>query len=116
MRILIITSCTAEKVHAPDNQLTLEDFRKGPEHVRARERQLKDMLMPAGEIYTGEQHARLMRGVKAARENGIDCTVDILSAGYGFIPEDRVIAPYKCNSAFAVIERVQKNCRKSLCS
>lgn len=99
MRILIITSCTGEKEYAPDNQLTLEDFRKGPEHVRARERQLKAMLMPAGEIYTGEQHARLMRGVKAARESGIDCTVGILSAGYGFIPEDRVVAPYECTFA-----------------
>ncbi len=96
MRILIITSCTGEKVHAPDNQLTHEDFRKGPKHVHVRERQLKAMLMPASEMYTGEQHARLMQGVAAVRERGVECRVKILSAGYGFIPEDRIVAPYEC--------------------
>jgi queuine/archaeosine tRNA-ribosyltransferase len=99
VRILIITSCTGEKKFDPENQLTLDDFRQGPKHVQARERELKDMLTPAGEIYTGEQHVRLMRGVETARAAGIDCTVAILSAGYGFISETRKVAPYECTFA-----------------
>lgn len=99
MKIRILTSCTGEKKHTPANQLTLADFRHGREHVRAREAELKDLLTPAGAIYTGEQHVRLMRGVDAARAAGVQCEVCILSAGYGFIPEDRLVAPYECTFA-----------------
>lgn len=96
MRILIITSCTGEKKVKPANQLTLEDFRQGARHVKSREKELKEYVMRAGDLYTGEQHVRLMRGVQEYRENGGKCQVMILSAGYGLIPEDRLIAPYEC--------------------
>jgi len=58
----------------------------------------------AGEIYTGEQHVRLMRGVQAIRASGgeesrIDVQVRILSAGHGMIPESRLVAPYEVTFA-----------------
>jgi hypothetical protein len=105
MRILIITSCTGEKAVTADNALDVNDFRAGQEHVRQREKDLSDLLLPAGEMYTGEQHVRLMRGVKALRtvseRNGNHIAVDvhILSAGYGLISEFRKIAPYGCTFA-----------------
>jgi hypothetical protein len=46
-------------------------------------------------IYSGMQHARLMRGLSVARDAGIDVNLHILSAGYGLIPADRKIAPYE---------------------
>ena len=98
MKILIITSCTGEKKYKPKNQLMLSDFRNGPENVRLREAELKEYLLPAGEMYTGQQHLRLMRGVQGFRERkGAKGKIDlwILSAGYGLIPEDRNIAPYE---------------------
>lgn len=95
MKILIVTSCTGEKAVEAARELELEDFRQGPAHVREREKELKASMRPAGEMYTGEQHLRLMRGVTEARKAGIECRVDILSAGYGFIPEDRKVAPYE---------------------
>jgi hypothetical protein len=100
MRILIITSCTGEKVSSPANQLTLEDFAQGGPHLEAREKELKDFELPAGEIYTGQQHVRLMRGIAAHRNtaNGKPATValHILSAGYGMIAADQLVVPYEC--------------------
>jgi hypothetical protein len=105
MRILIVTSCTGEKAEERDGALKIEDFRAGGEHVRRREKDLCNFLLPAGEMYTGQQHVRLMRGVNALRNssqrNGGDILVDlyVLSAGYGLISEFRKIAPYECTFA-----------------
>jgi hypothetical protein len=100
----IITACTGEKAVHSDQQLTLDDFQAGKEKVKERESALADVLMPAGEIYTGEQHVRLMRGINAVRKAaggkkkaGID--LKILSAGYGMIPESRKVAPYEVTFA-----------------
>jgi hypothetical protein len=103
MTHLIITSCTGEKVVESDRQLTREDFAKGAAHVAEREKELKDSLRTAGEIYSGEQHIRLMRGVFAMR-SALDAgpppiELHVLSAGYGLIPEDRVVAPYEITFA-----------------
>lgn len=94
-RILIITSCTGEKVVEHKRGLTLLDFARGVGHVKRRERQLAAVLTPAEELYSGQQHVRLMRGVRALRESGT-FTVDlwILSAGYGLVPGSRKLAPY----------------------
>jgi hypothetical protein len=89
MRILVITSCTGEKAVTSDQALTLEDFARGSQHVKQREKELKDLMRPAEELYTGQQHVRLMRGVQALREHrnhkGTPLKLDlwILSGGYG---------------------------------
>lgn len=105
MRVLIITSCTGEKAVTVDGELKIDDFRAGIEYVRQREKDLSNFLLPAGEMYTGQQHVRLMRGVNALRNaspnngNRILVDVHVLSAGYGLIPESRKIAPYECTFA-----------------
>jgi hypothetical protein len=103
MRLLIITSCTGEKAVGHDRALTLEDFRKGVPAVAALEAELSEWCRPAEEMYTGQQHVRLMRGVRALHNAPLSdgrsqAVIDlfILSAGYGFIPGDRLIAPYEC--------------------
>jgi hypothetical protein len=95
-RVLIITSCTGEKRFKPDNQLTLEDF-KEPVRLQQREAALAEFACPAGQMYTGMQHLRLMEGVQLLRQAlGQDTvTVAILSAGYGLVEENRAIAPYE---------------------
>jgi hypothetical protein len=97
LRILIITSCTGEKRLKDPRGLTPADFQKGRKHVRARERELKDLLTPARDLYTGEQHVRLMRGIEAITTARAEINIDlrILSAGYGLIEGDRKIAPYE---------------------
>lgn len=100
MKIRIITSCTGEKKHSPENQLNQSDF----EHLfeleifQARECELDYFRTSAAELYTGQQHVRLMRGVNAlSRQYGAE-SIDlwILSAGYGIIPGNRAIVPYEC--------------------
>ncbi len=98
MRILVITSCTKKKAFKTETQLTLEDFRRGPKHVRLRERALSDYMLPAEQMYTGPQQIKLMRGIQACtvREAKLSIDLRILSAGYGLIPGSRRIAPYEC--------------------
>ena len=104
MKFLILTSCTGEKAVDHPKQLTLEDFQAGAKHLARREKELADCCRIAGEIYTGEQHLRLMRGVLGFREavNGKaknEVNLHILSAGYGVIPEDRMVPPYEVTFA-----------------
>src|SRR5436309_1114013 len=65
VRILVITSCTGKKEVSHERRLTLKDFRKGAEHIGRREEALRALMRPAEELYAGEQHVRLMRGVAA---------------------------------------------------
>jgi hypothetical protein len=97
MKLLILSSCTGEKAQVPHNQLTLNDFQAGAKHLKAREKELTEHLTTAENLYTGQQHVRLMRGIEVIRgTNGAnDLDFQILSAGYGLIPADRKIAPYE---------------------
>lgn len=96
MRILVLTSCTGEKLLSPPDQLTLDDFRAGTKFVRAREKAVSSGLVPAEQLYTGMQHRRLMRGIAAVRQSpGIKLDLWVLSAGYGWIPANQPIAPYE---------------------
>jgi hypothetical protein len=95
-RVLVITSCTGEKRFKPEKQLTIEDF-KDEARLIDREVELGDYACPAGEMYTGMQHLRLMEGVQKLRDalgrEALD--MRILSAGYGVISEGHVIVPYE---------------------
>jgi hypothetical protein len=93
-RILVITSCTGEKLVGGEG-LLVEDF-DDAERLRKREKQLSRSLRPAGDMYTGQQHVRAMRGVRDLRSVLGTKAVDvvIVSAGYGLIVEERPIAPY----------------------
>jgi hypothetical protein len=48
-------------------------------------------------MYTGQQHKRLLAGIKEAerRVPGLDVDLRIVSAGYGLIPDSNRIAPYE---------------------
>jgi len=100
LKILVVTSCTGEKKHSNHPRLlTREDFEclNAPEFVN-RERELFGYNCRAEELYTGQQHLRLMRGVKTFREKfGSDSiSLHILSAGYGVVSGEQKIAPYEC--------------------
>ena len=101
MKILVLTSCTGEKAVESTDGLTLADFQKGPAHVATREARVKNLMRSAEDIYTGQQHVRLMRGVKAFRDaqvaTGEAHSIDlhVLSAGYGLVPGAQLLAPYE---------------------
>ncbi|MFC1837201.1 tRNA-guanine transglycosylase DpdA [Thermodesulfobacteriota bacterium] len=77
--------------------MTLEDFKLGEKHISKKEQELSEHMMPAGQLYTGMQHTRLMDGITEFRKKVKSAEVElwILSAGYGLIPEEKVIAPYE---------------------
>ena len=97
MQITILTSCTGEKATTAADQLTREDFARGPDHVMQRADALRAHTHPAEKMYTGQHHTRLMRGAQAVRALDF-ATLDlwILSAGYGIISAERKVAPYDC--------------------
>ncbi len=100
MKILVLTSCTGEKVVEHDDQLMLEDFQRGRTHVAEKEKALKDLLRPAEDLYSGLQHVRLMKGVRAAREAGkLEVALQVLSAGYGLVAGGSKLAPYEATFA-----------------
>lgn len=95
MRILIVTSCTGQKAVEHPQGLTGDDIAQGPAHVQAREAALADCLTPARDLYSGQQHVRLMRGIDAVAGR-LETRLQVVSAGYGLIPGERKIAPYEC--------------------
>ena len=99
-KVLVITSCTGDKSVSDEEQLTLNDFRKGLRHLRVREKSLAHLKTRADQLYTGQHHIRLMRGVDAVVSNnkptGLELDIRILSAGYGFIRPESEIPPYEC--------------------
>jgi queuine/archaeosine tRNA-ribosyltransferase len=95
-KILIITSCTGEKAVNDENQLTIDDLRQGNAYINEREAELADVMMPAEKLYTGMQHARLMRGISTIRKNKhFKVDLQILSAGYGLVPGSKKLPPYE---------------------
>ena len=95
IKTLIITSCTGEKRIKVTNPLKQEDFCDRA-LLEKREKEIES-FSTAKELYTGLQHLRLMEGVSLLRNTYGEEILDlhILSAGYGLISEDRVIAPYE---------------------
>jgi hypothetical protein len=75
------------------------DFSRGVEHVRSREADLSMLMHAAEQLYTGQQHARLMRGIASMRaqlqKTAGKLELYILSAGYGLISGEQKLAPYE---------------------
>ena len=100
MRLLVVTSCTLLKKHLPGfpsgRELTIEDFQE-LSRLTERERELAAWQLPAGRLYTGPQHIQLMAGVTRLRHHlGPEAvTVNVVSAGYGLVPEDQPLVPYE---------------------
>lgn len=87
-RIAVLTTCTGQKVKSSD-QLFDAPVPGTPEHRGL------PQLVPAEQLYRGQQHLRLMRGVTAARKAGLVVDVSIVSAGYGLVAGDELLAPYE---------------------
>tara|TARA_Y100001934_G_C12382677_1_gene793434 strand:+ start:2044 stop:4083 length:2040 start_codon:yes stop_codon:yes gene_type:complete len=99
MRVLILTSCTGEKSLSFKQSPNYLDFKKGPEHLKKLEKTNSTFLTPAKNLYTGQQHIRLLKGINKFQNSKIkkdQLNLYILSAGYGLIPSNRKILPYEC--------------------
>jgi len=108
MKILIISSCTSEK-KIEMKTVTCETIDKyGLEGLK------KQGLpqLPAWQMYTGKQHLAIVESVKELRSKKFTVDWYILSAGFGLIHENEMIAPYECTfnemKKSEIIERGKK--------
>lgn len=94
--LLVISSCTGAKLHKPPNQLVIDDFRKGGDHLRAREQELAEYRTSAKRLYTGAQHQQVSQAFDVlSKSKGIVSRLEIISAGYGLIDQYKFIVPYE---------------------
>ena len=105
MHIQVITSCTSQKACTHPLALTVDDILGGKGALDQRLGDLASVALPAAELYRGQQHRRLMRGVRtieARAEAGETVpTVDlrVVSAGFGLIRGDHPTPPYDATFA-----------------
>jgi len=94
-RMLLLLGCTRQKAEAPEDPLTWQDF-LDVERLRQRTEELGGHRRPAREMFTSPLFLGALEAVTTMRAAfGQDAVgVLIVSAAYGAIPEDRVIAPY----------------------
>jgi hypothetical protein len=97
-KCLVLGSCTGQKdaLGCPEDLKLQESDFSSVSALSKAEHKAKDWLKPAAQMYTGRQHALMMTGIRHLRSsfNGASFDVAIVSAGYGLISEDRLIAPY----------------------
>jgi hypothetical protein len=95
-KCLVVGSCTGQKdgEGCPEElKLKEADFVTAANLSKA-EHRAKDWMKPAGKMYTGRQHGLMMNGVEHLRANFDVASFDvaIVSAGYGLLTEERLIA------------------------
>lgn len=105
-RIVVLSSCTGVKTPSGITPLTQEDFARGPRRIESLKRRLEGELIPAYELYRGQQHLRLMAGVERARERGLPVELLVASAGYGLVRGEEMLLPYEC--AFQGMRRAER--------
>jgi hypothetical protein len=97
MELLVVGSCTDKKdIRDCPYSLTEADF-DDPATLSRRETDLNQWALPAVRLYTGWQHRYMMTGVNAIRNrfSMATCALQIISAGYGLVDEDRSLVPYE---------------------
>lgn len=94
-KILIINSCSKSKRISHNDQPTCKDL-ISKENREFQKKRFKDILIPAGELYTGLQAQAIKRAVDLLKKRHV---VDyyIISAGFGFIHESEFLPPYECS-------------------
>jgi hypothetical protein len=93
VRLLVISSCTGSKLHAPAGALAISDF-QNPTLLAHRQVDLRQWCCSAETMYTGQQHLYMMEGIRTLRRAGVEVDLKIVSAGYGLVDEAQEIAPY----------------------
>ncbi len=108
LRILVIGSCGKRKRFSPPNAPQCSDLlTKNDLHKWSNE--LSDFVCPTREMYTGNQHRELVRGVDLIRQiQGIEVHLYIISAGFGLLQEHELIPPYECSFSGMKIKEIHQ--------
>jgi hypothetical protein len=105
--ILVVTSCTKDKLFPPGfpmtRQLLPDELWDERDDARVHRDfgELEQYRQPASQLYRGRQHRLLMQGVELLRQTfGPESVeVKIISAGFGLVDEGQPLPPY--NATFA---------------
>jgi hypothetical protein len=74
-----------------------KDFTRPAQELESLRDSLSSAAMAAEELYRGQHHQRLMRGVEEARAAGhLEVDLRIVSAGYGVVRGCDKLVPYEC--------------------
>ena len=92
-RLLVISACTSKKKWSPADSLEASDLDDKMRRMTGESR-LRQYRLPAAEMYTGGGHQYVRHAIGILRDHGYDVAHYILSAGYGWLNECDVIAPY----------------------
>lgn len=94
-KILIINSCSKSKATSHRDQPTCVDLttKEGRENQKSK---FKNILTPAGQLYTGKQASSIQSAVNIFKEKH-EVDYYIISAGFGFVNETEQLPPYECS-------------------
>ncbi len=113
LNIFVLGSCSAKKKFKRLD-ITCEIIDKlGRERLIERE-DLKNMVLPARDMYLGGQHIYTVRAIEILRSIPSVSYVDfyILSAGFGLLEEHTLIPPYECTFGAMSREEIRSRSKK----
>lgn len=113
LNIFVLGSCTAKKRYKRSD-ITCEVIDKLGRERLVERGDLKDMVLPARDMYLGGQHIYTVRAVDILRSIPSVKCVDfyILSAGFGLLEEYTLIPPYECTFGIMNREEIRRRSRK----
>lgn len=94
-KILIINSCSKSKSVSHEAQPKCSDL-ISKERREIQKLKFKEILTPAGQLYTGQQAKSIAKSVQLLKkQHKVDYY--IISAGFGLVKESELLPPYECS-------------------
>jgi hypothetical protein len=95
LRVIVLSSCTGLKAASP--LLFARDFTRPMDQLESLLAKRESAAVPAEELYRGQHHVRLMRGIEEARmAPHLEVELRIVSAGFGLVRGTDKLVPYEC--------------------
>ncbi|MFB6198107.1 MAG: DUF6884 domain-containing protein, partial [Halobacteriaceae archaeon] len=107
VNVLVLSPCSSDKKYDPNIDCEIIDEHPRDELVQ----QYNDIVAPAAEMYTGDEHVHVKKAVERLRDLA---TVDwyIISAGFGLLESDTEIPAYDCTFRKEEIEQVRMRAKR----
>ncbi len=97
LRILVVGSCGKKKLVTAEQVPRCKDIVSKTDILTWKKR-FESYSNPARDMYTGNQHRELVKGVLLLREIAdIEVVLKIISAGFGLLDEYELVPPYECS-------------------
>lgn len=113
LNIFVLSSCTAKK-RFKRLDITCDVIDKFGREKLIKRDDLRNMVLPARDMYMGSQHLYTVKAVEILRSIPNVNSVDfyILSAGFGLLEERTLIPPYECTFGTMKREEIKYRSKK----